>query len=79
VNYSDCPFRVSGPFLASDNAMKQKPADTGSILADALRALAVAIAIFVLTHLVFWIAGQGVMATDGMGDPPESTHDSGPP
>jgi hypothetical protein len=59
--------------------MKLKSADTGSILADALRALAVAIAIFVLTHLVFWIAGQGVMATDGMGDPSESTHDYGPP
>lgn len=59
--------------------MKQKPADTGSILTDALRALAVAIAIFVLTHLVFWIAGQGVIATDGMGDPSESTHDYGPP
>ena len=66
---------MSGPFLASDNAMKQKPADTGSILADALRALAVAIAIFVLTHLVFWIAGHGVTAADELDSTPTHVED----
>jgi hypothetical protein len=53
TNYSDYPFRLSDPFLASSGAMKQKPAGTRPILADALCSLAVAMAIVVLTHLVF--------------------------
>ena len=49
--------------------MKQTPAGTRPILTDALHSLAVAIAIVLLAHLVFWMAGQGITAASELGGP----------
>ena len=49
--------------------MKQTPAGTRPILTDALHSLAVAIAIVLLAHLVFWMAGQGITAAGELGGP----------
>jgi hypothetical protein len=57
--------------------MKQKSVGTRPILADALCALAVAMAIVVLTHLVFWIAGHGVTAADELDSTSTHVEDQG--
>jgi hypothetical protein len=50
--------------------MKRKRAkDPNPLMTDALRSLAVAIAVVFLMHLVFWIAGHGVTVADELGDP----------
>jgi hypothetical protein len=55
--------------------MKQKRAGTLPILADALRSLAVALAIVVLMHLVFWIAGHSITAADELDSAPTHVED----
>jgi hypothetical protein len=54
------------------NPVKRKPARIDHpVLADAIRSLAVAVAVVVLVHVVFWIAGYGNTGADEL-DPPQS-------
>ena len=54
-------------FLLRRLAIKPKPAGARPILTDALHSLAVAVAVVLLAHLVFWLAGQGITAADELG------------
>jgi hypothetical protein len=57
---------------------ERKPNRSGTehpVFTDAIRSLAVAIAVVVLIHLVFWIAGHGNTAADEF-DPPQSLSDT---
>ena len=45
-------------FLLRRLAIKPKPAGARPILTDALHSLAVAVAVVLLAHLVFWLAGH---------------------
>jgi len=65
-------------FSCFDKIMKRKPSRSRTehtVLTDAVRSLAVAIAVVVLIHLVFWIAGHGNTAADEF-DPPQSLSDT---
>jgi hypothetical protein len=55
--------------------MKRKPVGVHPILTDALRSLAVAVAIVFLGHFLIWLVAQGVIMPDALGDTPTHFED----